>query len=127
MLNENLKKNRQTIIKSWFMKSIDFKSIIFTDEARFSIQGPDNFQSWQLHNGTNEEIRDKKPFKGGSIIVFLDMAYDETFLIRKIDGTLNGERYLNLLKEDIMPELLRKFGSNFIFQQTVHDLISVQK
>ena len=81
------------------------------------MQGPDNFQSWQLHNNCNEEIRDKKPFNGGSIMVFAAIGYDGTFLLRKIDGNLNGQKYLDMLKEDIMPILIGKFNSDFIYQQ----------
>ena len=117
ILNEKQKNSRLQIIKSWFVKGLDFKSIIFSDEARFSLDGPDNFQSWQLHNNNNEPFRDRRPYKGESVMVFGAITYYGTLLIRKVEGTLNVQKYLNLLKEDIIPELSGKFNFDFIFQQ----------
>ena len=59
----------------------------------------------------------KKPFKGSSIMLYGTITYNGTFLVRQIDGTLNGQKYLDLLQEDIVPELIRNFNFNFIYQQ----------
>lgn len=117
ILDSNQRENRLKIIKSWFVEGVNFKSVIFTDEARFSLQGPDNFQTWQLHDNKNEEFRNMQPFKGGSIMVFGAIGYDGTFLLRKVDGILNGQKYLNMLKDDIIPELNGIFQTNYIYQQ----------
>ena len=55
------KKNRVErveLCRGWFEAHTDFKKIIISDECRFSLDGPDNFQTWQF-NAESEKLRNK--------------------------------------------------------------------
>ena len=116
MLNESQKRNRLETLRSWFEQEIDFFTVIFSDESRFSLDGPDNDTSWQLLEG-DAIYRPCRPMGGGSIMVFGVIGCDGFLSIRQIDGTLNGEKYAQLMDEDILPMLKRRYKSKFIFQQ----------
>ena len=116
VLNEEKRLKRVKYIKSWFCEKIEFKNIIYTDECRFSLDGPDHFKSWQLHSRDNVWERPSRANNGGSIMIYGAISYDGKLLIRKINEYLNGERYLNLLKEDIIPTLKQRYG-NICLQQ----------
>ena len=51
---------------------MNIDQVAFTDEARFSLCGPDNFMSWQLKNESSAIFRERKAFNSGEIIVHID-------------------------------------------------------
>lgn len=116
ILKDNAKKNRLQILRDWFNQKINFSRIIFTDESRFSLDGPDNDVSWHLDDDA-PILRPSRAMGGGSIMLFGLIASDGFLSIRKIDGTMNGEKYARLMDEDIIPMLKSRYKSNFIYQQ----------
>ena len=116
ILNESQKINRLEILRSWFEQEIDLNKLIFPDESRFSLDGPDNDISWHLVEG-DPICRPSRPMEGGSIMVFGLIGCDGFLSIRQLDGTLNGEKYAQLMNDDILPLLKRRYKSKFIFQQ----------
>ena len=50
---------RVEAIKCWIYNNINFNNVIFSDECRFSLDGSDYFQSWQLHYDNQPTIREK--------------------------------------------------------------------
>ena len=44
-LNKDQQNKRVEIIKGWFKQRLNFQNVIFTDKARFSVDGPDRFMS----------------------------------------------------------------------------------
>ena len=116
ILTDSQKINRLEILGSWFEENIDFSKVIFSDESRFSLDGPDNDISWQLVEDA-PICRPSRPMGGGSIMLFGLIGSDGFCSIRKIDGTMNGERYAQLMDEDIMPMLKARYKSRFIYQQ----------
>ena len=70
VLNAKNREQRVSIIRSWFSENINFKKVIFSDEARFSLHGPDNFQSWDLHDSLDDVERPKRQMNGGGIMVY---------------------------------------------------------
>ena len=49
VLNKMQRQNRENIITEWFTDNLNFNSIVFTNECRFLLDGPDNFVSWDLY------------------------------------------------------------------------------
>lgn len=105
-------------IRTWLKERMNFADIIFSDECRFSMDGPDNFQSWQLHDEPIQTYRPMRHMSGGSVMVYGAMGSDGYFVLRKIDGTLDGKKYLELLKKDIIPNIRTHFSDHFIY---MHD------
>ena len=116
ILNDSQKRILLEMLRSWFQKKIDFSKIIFSDESRFSLDGPDNNTSWQVL-GDEPIRRPSRAMGGGSIMVFGLIGSDGFLSLRKIDGTMNGEKYAQLMNEDILPMLKVRYKTKFIFQQ----------
>ena len=47
--------------------NVDFDSIVFSDESRFSMDGSNNIMSW---SSNAEQIYRKRPFSGGPIMIW---------------------------------------------------------
>ena len=90
---------------------------MFTDECRFSLDGPDNFVSWDLYDSAGDAERPKRMIDGGGIMIYGFIDYTSYLWIEKISKTMNSHVYLDLLKENIIPNLRKRFGTNFILQQ----------
>lgn len=117
ILSEKHKEQRVSIIRSWFNENVNFKNVIFSDECRFSLDGPDSFLSWDLFDGSNDGERPKRQFGGGGIMVYGAIASDGFFKLIKIEGTINSDTYLQLLKDTMLPIFRKRYGHNFIYQQ----------
>lgn len=113
ILSPAQKLKRVEIVRGWFCSKLDPDEIVFTDESRFSLDGNDSMLSWTDGNSYSRPLR---PFKGGSIMIWGAIAKTGLVIIRKITGTLNSEKYCNLLEHDVLPILNVKLGP-YIFQQ----------
>lgn len=104
-------------VKDWFKNRINFHNVIYSDEARFSLDGPEKFISWQMKNDNNCNSRIKRAIDGGSVMVYGLIGSDGFLLVKKIEGTMNAGRYINLLNEDIIPLLRARYQNGFIYQE----------
>lgn len=99
ILSEYQKRNRLDFIKNWINHSIDFSKVIFTDEKKFSLDGPDNFYSW-IPNGKSYQ-KCQHPFGGGGIMVYGAVLSDGTVYLSKFDKTVNSEEYITKVADVI--------------------------
>ena len=97
------KMQRQNIITEWFTDNLNFNSIVFTDECRFSLDGPDNFVSWDLYDSAGDAERPKRMMDGGGIMIYGFIDYIGYLWIEKISKTMNFEVYLDLWKKKVIP------------------------
>ena len=77
-------------VRPWFINKVNFDQIAFTDEARFSLSGPDNFISWQLVNESSTIFRERKVLNDGGIRAHWTLKPNGQLLLLKIDVTLNS-------------------------------------
>jgi len=113
ILSDAQKKQRVKMVRSYITQRIDFHKVVFTDESRFSLDGNDNYHTWSKNS---RPIVNRRPYKGGSIMVWGAMTYTGQLLLRIIEGNLNSEKYCDLLRDDIFP-VLKSSMESFIFQQ----------
>lgn len=110
------------------------KNIVFTDESSFALHGrhnPSIVRYWSRENlHRSFALRTQYPQK---LNVWGGMLGDHMIGPFFIDGTLNGLKYLNLLQQQIVPEIRRLAGRRFNqiwFQQDgcpAHNGILVQE
>lgn len=117
ILTKEQRKNRMEHVREWFKEKVNFKKVIFSDEARFSLDGPDNFKSWQLVNEVGDYNRTRRAFDGGGVMVHGVVGLDGCLYLNLIEGTLDSKSYVQLLKDKVMPLLNDKFGKSIILQQ----------
>lgn len=117
ILNDKNKQQRVKIITSWFNEGIDFNKVIFSDECRFSLDGPDSFLTWDLFDGSDDGNREKRHSGGGGIMVYGLIGSDGFFKLIRVDGSINGEKYLSLMRDTILPMLRDRYNQDFVYQQ----------
>jgi len=115
-LTDTQKENRVAQIRKWFKDRVNFKRVIYTDECRFSLDGPDNMMSWQIPELSESFSRLKRPMGGGGVLVHGTLNLDGSISLLKWDGTICGTKYVEKLKEDIIPNIRTKNGDDFVFQ-----------
>ena len=113
ILSKPQKEERVKIVRTYITQRIDFHKVVFTDESRFSLDGNDNYHRWSKNSRL---VLNRRPYKGGSIMIWGAITYTGQLILRKVEGTLNSEKYCDLLIDDIFP-ILRSSIDSFIFQQ----------
>jgi len=122
LLTKAHKEARINLITEWLTKCHNWDLTVFSDEKRFSLDGPD---SWYTYvKGTDTNIRQIRQCEGGGILVWAMVMPNGLISHQFIRGKFKATDYLTLLKEKVIPILKLNFGDNFWFQE---DNASVHK
>lgn len=115
ILTKKHKDQRNALITKWISNQHPWEKTVFSDEKRFALDGPDDWRSYVLKS---EEIyRNRRQCKGGSIMVWM-MALPNGLLCHSIvEGILNSEKYIDLLKKIVVPIIKLNYGDDFVFQE----------
>jgi hypothetical protein len=85
--------------------------MLFSDEAVFYVEGEVNKQNHRYWSDANPSWVDPcKGAGGGKVMVWCGIWDTRIVGPVFIDGTLNGERYLSMLRDDVLPTLLNPQG-----------------
>ena len=115
-LTGSQKLKRCEVIRSWIRKKVDFETVLFTNEVCLSVDGPEHFMSWQLNGYLEQYCRVKRLFDGGGIMLHGALNLDETLSVVKVEKTLTGLKYIDLLKEHVLPQIRAKNQPGIVFQ-----------
>ena len=109
------KQKRVQCIKSWITANHNWTTTIFSDEKRFSLDGPDDWRSY-LPN-SNQNYRMKRQCKGGGLLVWMMTMPNGLLSFKVIRGNLNSDGYINLLSENAVPIIKLNYGVNWCLQK----------
>lgn len=95
ILTDAEKLKRVQSVTQWISSGISFPKVIFTDEKKFNLDGPDCFMTWcypdlDIH-------RKKRQMGGGSIMVHGAISSDGNFVVNIINERVSGIVYKHLL------------------------------
>ncbi|CAH2092976.1 unnamed protein product [Euphydryas editha] len=94
-----------------------WRKVIFTDEKKFNLDGPDGF-NYYFHGLRKENsILSRRQAGGGSVIIWSGIGYSGKMDIKFCTGKINSKRYIEVINEQITSHATRIAGNNFIFQQ----------
>ena len=92
------------------------KNVIFSDEKRFSFDGPDNWFSW--FDPFDPPQRIKRQLGGGCVMVWGMTLPSGEIQVQRLIGKVDSDVYIAMLKEKVVPYLNSKFGQEkYLFQQ----------
>ena len=80
---------RVDIVKKWICNKIDMDQV-YTDECKFTLDDNYSSSTWEK-NITNR--RRKKPFRGGSVMIWVCISNSGLVPLRKLEGTLSTVKY----------------------------------
>lgn len=97
----------------------DLANVIWTDEKRFNLDGPDFYSQFWYDLRKETPRRVSRRFGGGSVMFWGAFSASGIRCIVKVDGSLNAERYKQLLQQNLVPLLPRRRQQlqKFVFQQ----------
>ena len=119
-LNETQRKKRM----EWAARYLktDFSKVIFTDEARATLDGPDGWANGWVLNGQDTKVRFRRQQGGGGVMFWAGIVGDELVGPVKVpEGVkVDSEAYCNLLEEAFFPWFEKQSQAKqraLIFQQ----------
>ena len=95
----------------------EWKSVIFSDEKKFNLDGPDGLAYYWRDLRKEEQYFSKRQSGGGSVMVWAAFGWNGRTSIRFIEGTLNSVRYQQVLLDTFFPVVDNLAEDPFIFQQ----------
>lgn len=94
-----------------------WKFIIFSDEKKFNLDGPDGCQKYWRDLRTERETRYSRNFQGGSLMVWAAFGYHGKSPMCFISHKMNSEKYVELLDDVLINFGEIILGDNWTFQQ----------
>lgn len=117
MLTQRHKEARLEFAKTMVDMGEKWRSVVFTDEKRFSLDGPDACQYYWHDLRHEPETFFSRQNGGGSVLVWAGFSAMGTTEIDIVDGNMDSARYIWTLSEFLLPFAHRQYGLDFILQQ----------
>uniref|UniRef100_A0AAY4C5V1 Oxysterol-binding protein n=1 Tax=Denticeps clupeoides TaxID=299321 RepID=A0AAY4C5V1_9TELE len=120
-----LKKTHKLKRQDWAKKYLktDFSKVLWTDEMRVSIDGPDGWARGWIGKGQRAPVRLRRQQGGGGVLVWAGIIKDDLVgPFRVEDGVkLNSQTYCQFLEDTFFKQWYRKksasFKKNMVFMQ----------
>jgi hypothetical protein len=107
-----------------------WKRVIFSDEKKFNLDGPDGCQYYWHDLRTEPQYFSKRVQGGGSLMVWAGFCFNGKTPIAFLRGRQNAECYQQVLQHYLVPHGRRLAGPQWIFQQDnapIHTALTTKK
>ena len=105
------------------MVNYDFSKVVFTDEKKFNLDGPDGLQkAWTGPNSENILLQ-RQQNRGGSLMIHATISFEKLISIVEMVGNYTAKDYCEMVESKILPLLGLHFGTSCYVWQ--HDNASI--
>lgn len=113
-LNKVQKERRIEFSKNMLLRGENYyKNIVFSDEKKFTIYGPDGYRGYWRDLRKQPEYFCKQKYALG-IMVWGAISINGTVSLSFVEGSINSEKYQNILSKELLPIIS---DGNYVFQQ----------
>ena len=91
ILSKKQKESIVNIITAWLSNNHPWEKTVFSDEKRFSLDGPNNLMTYVKRN--SKYIRQKRQCRGGGLMLWLMTLPNGLLSFHSITGTLRSYQY----------------------------------
>jgi transposase len=103
--------------KDMFRNNTNWDNIIFSDEKKFNLDGPDGFQYYWRHLDDEKESFFSRHSGGQSVMVWGCFSSHGLGDLAVVSGRMNSEKYCEMLGDYLLPFAHQFHVENIIFQQ----------
>ena len=115
-LKEKHKKDRLEFAKKHMTWTTELNSIVWSDEKKFNLDGPDGYRCY-WHDLSKEEKILSRVQGGGSVMIWPAFGSKGRTRIVFCKGKMNSEKYIKMLEDELLPVGHNLGGENWTFQQ----------
>jgi predicted transcriptional regulator len=112
--------NRQARF-DWCLRHIlyleEWKKVIFSDEKRWSLDGPDGWATYWHDDRKEEQVFQTRQMGGGSVMVWGAIGYNEKPQLVFIKGNMRSSDYIEVLETSLLPFIHKMGIEEYTFQQ----------
>jgi hypothetical protein len=94
------------------------KKIVFSDEKKFNLDGPDGWASYYHDVRKPELLHNKRHTGGGGVMIWAAIGWRGKSDVAFIQGNMNSEAYQAALRNHLLPHGARIGGARWIFMET---------
>lgn len=95
----------------------EWHSVIFSDEKKWNLDGPDGNQFYWHDKRKKKEVRLTRNFGGGSLMIWGGFGYNGKTPVCFVSSKMNSQKYIDLLDDALINYGDDIGGPNYIFQQ----------
>jgi hypothetical protein len=119
LLTPQHEEKRIAFAKQHLLQETDFSKIVFSDEKKFRMDGPDGWNYDWHELGTKDDSpqfsKDYGRYKG--VMVWMGISAQGILHLERVTGTLDAFGYTLMLEGDALARIHRAHGTDFVFQQ----------
>lgn len=117
-LTDEHKKRRVLWAKDKLMwDKSDWTSVVFSDEKKFNLDGPDGTQYYWHDIRKENEVYSQRVQGGRSVMVWGAICFNGKLDLVGIDGKMDSNYYVEVLQSVLIPSADALLGDEWVFQQ----------
>lgn len=95
----------------------DWAKVIFSDEKKFNLDGPDGFKHYWYDLRTDPKLFSTRQNGGGSVMIWGGFSARWKTQLVILNGLQDSSKYLKTLQNTLLPFTAVNHGDDYIFQQ----------
>lgn len=118
-LTQRQKQERKQFAIRFIEEKRSWDKIIWTDEKKFRIDGPDSYNKYWVpvdkEHVTDVQSKDYQRYKG--VMIWMAISSKGVIHFERVTGTMNADRYFEVVFANALPRIHAEHGIDFVFQQ----------